>query len=682
MAGPSAPAAAGLVIAGKYRLTRLIGQGAMGHVWAAINEGTGREVAVKLIAGPEPELKIRLLREARACGQLKHRNIIEVLDVVESVEGDPVLVMPLLTGETLAERLTRKRRLDAPEAIRIARDVARALAAAHAQMIIHRDLKPANIFLHFEEEGADFIVKVLDFGVAKNYGHSDGHRTVVGGQVGSPFYMSPEQAMSREADPRADIWSLGVVMFEMLTGVRPFQGDAQEVIQKILTADVPLISRLLMRADPQLVSLVARCMSRDLTRRIATAIDFVSQLPRAAGDSGGAVQALSTGSFAATSPSMPASAPSHPQRAEAAGDDPDGVTQQFQPSHLPMQSTFAQAARVPTAEPSRPQIEPPRFATGSYGRPPTGSYAEVAPQPVITEQLAPPAAPSAATATAPIPGRASAPMPFSARGTLMMLSAPPPPPSLPAAGQNLTPAQAAWLGSPAAPPPAAPPPPDAAASSAAHVVPSHVAPPMQTGRNPIASLSPASSSSGAALSQRASVGADGRKSKGGWILLGAVVFALLCVTSALYAGLYGRGSAAVPEADPAIVVAPMEEPLLVPTASAGVDDEEAVPPVPDVMVDAGAGPADAGSVDVGSGNASADAAVVPLPTTSAVPPVPSTYIPPSPFPSSPGPKPSSNPTEDGVPQCPAKPRSEGDCKPCKWISLRLCLEKVAKLPPF
>src|SRR3954471_107299 len=136
----------GTVIGGKYRLTHPIGSGAMGAVWAAVNVTIARKVALKLIIRPSPDLRLRLLREARACGGLKHRNIVEVYDVGETAEGDPFLVMQLLSGETLGEQLKRSYRLDPPHAARIARDVALALGAAHAASIIHRDLKPANIF--------------------------------------------------------------------------------------------------------------------------------------------------------------------------------------------------------------------------------------------------------------------------------------------------------------------------------------------------------------------------------------------------------------------------------------------------------------------------------------------------------------------------------------------------------
>jgi serine/threonine-protein kinase len=272
---------AGSLIEGKYRLVRVLGEGAMGVVWEATNEGTARQVAIKLVLRPTEELRHRLIREAKACGMLRHRNIVDLYDVGTTPEGDPFLVMELLVGETLAERLARQRRLDTPEATRIGRDVARALSAAHGASIIHRDLKPANIFLHHQPGEEASIVKVLDFGVSKNLATSDGLTTVVGGVVGSPAYMSPEQAgTGAPVDHGADIWSLGVVLFEMLTGKRPLEGDATTMIPRLIAAEIPPATTFLRTLDPALSALVARCLERDPSRRMGSAIDLATQLQR------------------------------------------------------------------------------------------------------------------------------------------------------------------------------------------------------------------------------------------------------------------------------------------------------------------------------------------------------------------------------------------------------------------
>lgn len=271
--------AAGALVGGKYRLVRLLGEGGMGVVWSAVNETTGGQVALKLLVRPEVELRARMLREARAVCAIRHRNVLQVHDVGQTDAGDPFLVMELLTGETLADMLARKRRLPPGEAAALGRDVARALSAAHERGILHRDLKPANIFLHEEPGGDGPMVKVVDFGVSKSLLASDDVRTAAGAALGSPSYMSPEQM---QADPtvdgRTDIWSLGVVLFEMLTGERPFRGEPMELVRQVLTEPVPRAARRLRRLDPRLDELVASCLRRPREERPWPASELAAKL--------------------------------------------------------------------------------------------------------------------------------------------------------------------------------------------------------------------------------------------------------------------------------------------------------------------------------------------------------------------------------------------------------------------
>ncbi|WP_437757929.1 protein kinase domain-containing protein [Sorangium sp. So ce1389] len=281
MLSPSPPAAPppGALVCGKYRLLRRIGEGAMGVVWAAHNEATSREVALKLLVRPDPELRVRLLREARACGAVSHRNIVDIYDADEAENGDPFLVMPLLSGETLSSLLKRKRKLEVPEASRIARDIARGLSAAHERGIIHRDLKPSNIFLHTEPGESNYVVKVLDFGVSKFLTGPQQARTATGILIGSPAYMSPEQVRAQgDIDTRADLWALGVVMFEMLTSRRPIQGRAHELLRNVLQGDIPTVSQFVWQIDPGLDALVTQCLQRDREKRPRSAADVAAAL--------------------------------------------------------------------------------------------------------------------------------------------------------------------------------------------------------------------------------------------------------------------------------------------------------------------------------------------------------------------------------------------------------------------
>ncbi|WP_437869900.1 protein kinase domain-containing protein [Sorangium sp. So ce363] len=301
MQSPSAPAAPppGALICGKYRLLRRIGEGAMGVVWAAHNEATSREVALKLLVRPDPELRVRLLREARACGAVSHRNIVDIYDAAESENGDPFLVMPLLSGETLSSLLKRKRKLEIHDASRIARDIARGLSAAHERGIIHRDLKPSNIFLHTEPGEGDAIVKILDFGVSKFLAGPQQVKTATGILIGSPAYMSPEQVRAQsDIDTRADLWALGVVMFEMLTSRRPIQGKAHELLRNVLHGDIPAVSQSVWQIDPGLDALVTQCLQRDREKR-----------PRSAADVAAALEPFVTPSAPQRVPSRPGSSP-------------------------------------------------------------------------------------------------------------------------------------------------------------------------------------------------------------------------------------------------------------------------------------------------------------------------------------------------------------------------------------
>lgn len=269
----------------RYRLDQEIGRGAMGEVWAAFDLTLNRKVAVKAILPQTKErltndLRQRLLREARACRKLAHRHIVQIFDVGETPQGEPFIVLELLHGQTLADRLKEHRRIEPAVAARIAGEVASGLAVAHAANVVHRDLKPANIFLHHEEGAATdtFVSKILDFGVCKDLESSASIATQTGMAVGSPAYMSPEQvSLRKDIDGRTDIWSLGIVLFEMLTGGRPFTGAMQDLIRSILLTPVPPPSSKVREVPTELDAIVARCTTKR-DARIASAEELSNAL--------------------------------------------------------------------------------------------------------------------------------------------------------------------------------------------------------------------------------------------------------------------------------------------------------------------------------------------------------------------------------------------------------------------
>jgi len=239
----------GRVLAGRFKLESRLGEGGFGTIWRAEHLVLAAPVAVKLVdtaVVKDEEQVDRFLREARAAAALRSPHVVQIIDY--GVDGDiPFMVMELLEGETLAHRVRRKGKLTPAETGRILTHVGRAMAKAHAAGIVHRDLKPENVFLvHNEDEE---IAKVLDFGVAKVETTNiakEGARTRTGSLLGTPYYMSPEQAQgNKTVDHRSDLWSLAVIAFECLTGKRPFHSDGLgELVLQICAYPIPLPSEV------------------------------------------------------------------------------------------------------------------------------------------------------------------------------------------------------------------------------------------------------------------------------------------------------------------------------------------------------------------------------------------------------------------------------------------------------
>jgi eukaryotic-like serine/threonine-protein kinase len=262
--------APGTVLAERYRLIRLLGAGGMGQVWEAAQMSTERSVAVKLLlsslnANARSEMRKRLLREARAASSVEHPNVVDVFDLFELADGTPVLVMALLRGETLARRLADANVLSLATAADLLLPVVSAVGTAHAKGVIHRDLKPENVFL--ADDGGRTTVKVLDFGIAKlvsNGTHDGVVLTEAGAPMGTPGYMAPEQALGDlDVDHRADVWSLGAILYEALSGSRPLKADTLgQMMKELFTATiVPLSERM-----PKLPSSVAKLVDTMLAR--------------------------------------------------------------------------------------------------------------------------------------------------------------------------------------------------------------------------------------------------------------------------------------------------------------------------------------------------------------------------------------------------------------------------------
>jgi serine/threonine protein kinase len=271
------------LVANRYLLVKKVGVGGMGSVWAAHDQALDAPCAVKLVNEnliANEEVRVRFAREAKLAAQLRSPHVVHVFDCGEA-NNTLYIVMEWLDGESLAQRLEREGKLDGATTYRVVAHVARALTTAHALGIVHRDLKPDNIFLvpGYDEETA----KVLDFGIAYDsvYAHRD-HLTIPGSLLGTPLYLSPEQARGKPVDHRADLWSLGVIVFECLTGSSPFDAPAiGEIMGRILYEPLPRPSELNEELSPEIDAWWLRAASRKKEERFDSAKELVDALAAA-----------------------------------------------------------------------------------------------------------------------------------------------------------------------------------------------------------------------------------------------------------------------------------------------------------------------------------------------------------------------------------------------------------------
>ena len=278
------------LVAGKFRLTRLLGRGGMGAVWEGTHATLGSRVAVKFIDAEyaeSPEARSRFENEARAAARLRSKHVVEVYDHGVSEDGRPFIVMEFLDGEPLDKRLDRVGRLTPKDTAHIVLQVCRGLTKAHAAGIVHRDLKPENVFLVWDEEEGTDVAKVVDFGIAKfsdkSMGSSSATRT--GSVLGTPHYMSPEQARGlRSVDSRSDLWSVAVIAYRCIVGALPFEGEAVgDLLVKLCTAPIPVPSQLAPDVPPSFDAWLERALNRDPTQRFESAAQLAESLSAVCG---------------------------------------------------------------------------------------------------------------------------------------------------------------------------------------------------------------------------------------------------------------------------------------------------------------------------------------------------------------------------------------------------------------
>ncbi|MEI9942209.1 MAG: serine/threonine-protein kinase [Pseudomonadota bacterium] len=276
----------GTILAGKYRIESVIGRGGMGIVMAAHHLQLEQRVALKLMlpqALTNPDSVVRFLREARAAARISSEHVARVFDVGSLPSGEPYIAMEYLQGSDLAQLLKQRRRFAADDAVDYVLQACEALAEAHEVGIIHRDLKPGNLYLTKRIDGQR-LIKVLDFGISKVVGVTAGGAEVSMTQssevMGSPQYMSPEQLISpKTVDARSDLWALGVVLYEMLCGIPPFDGETMpQLCMAIVNRPTPPLAARAPNLPPLLAAVIERCLQKAAAARFQTVAEFAQAL--------------------------------------------------------------------------------------------------------------------------------------------------------------------------------------------------------------------------------------------------------------------------------------------------------------------------------------------------------------------------------------------------------------------
>ncbi len=276
---------------GEYRIEGKLGQGGFGAVFRAVHPLIGKPAAVKVLSrqfSSNPQMVSRFIAEARAVNQIGHKNIIDIFSFGQLTDGRQYYVMELLAGTPFDQYLAQHGRLTLAQSLPILRGVARAVDAAHAKGILHRDLKPENVYLVFDEDGG-VSPKLLDFGLVKlvSEAGSGSHKTKTGTPMGTPYYMSPEQCRGKDVDGRTDVYAFGAMIFEILTGEVPFNGDsAMDVLVKQMSADPPSVTTRVAGLPAEVDGAFRQMLAKDPGDRPRTLGEALELLARAVNGAG------------------------------------------------------------------------------------------------------------------------------------------------------------------------------------------------------------------------------------------------------------------------------------------------------------------------------------------------------------------------------------------------------------
>ncbi len=404
----------GAILLGRYRVERVLGEGGMGVVVAARHLELDELFAFKFMlpaAAADPEVVERFIREARSAAKLRSEHVAKVHDVARLPSGEPYMLMEHLSGSDLESLVERNGALPLEDVVRYVREAADAVAEAHALGIVHRDLKPSNLFLH-RGRGGRTLVKVLDFGISKSADTPSTKLTSTRSMLGSPLYMSPEQALHpKRVDGRSDVWSLGVVLYELATGTVPFPGESvPEVVAGILHVEPRPPSAHRPELPAWFDALVLRCLDKSVDTRLASVDALVEALDQGLTLPAPAPRAT-TRSVAITPPTAVSLTPTPVPSLTASRRGPllaIGVL---------VGAALAAVAAVAVLTPTAPRREPPRSSAPGAAAPRVADSSAATPTVTPSEPrpMASPEQPTAPLSPLPTPS-ASAPRSSAPRG--------------------------------------------------------------------------------------------------------------------------------------------------------------------------------------------------------------------------------------------------------------------------